>query len=133
MSGRTGGFCTECGVEVESFDGLSACPSCGSQSVPCGWKNQVTVTVNWHELHLLAVWAEHWQRQNELGRVVYAIARRLEGQHPGRTPLTLAGELGEVAKRYELGVTDPALRRDVAEQTGEEIGLHSPPGEEREP
>ncbi len=118
-----GGFCTDCGHRVESFEGLQACPECGSTSRPCPGDEQVTVTVNWHELHLLCVWAENWQREQQLGRTVYAIARRLTAQHPDRRPLTLATELGEVAKDHDLEVHDEALRRDIAEQTGEETGL----------
>lgn len=120
---NAGGFCTECGRKVESFEGLKACPACDSASVPCVDEHQVSVSINWHELRILAIWAENYQRAQRLGRTVYAIAKRLEAQHPERGPLTLAGELGEVAKQYEISVSDPALRRDIAEQTGEETGL----------
>lgn len=119
----TGGFCTDCGHRVESFDSLSRCPACGTTSVPCTDADQVSASINWHELHVLCVWAENWQRQNDLGRTVYAIAKRIAAQFPDRGSLTLAGELGEIAKQFEVHVSDPALRRDIAEQTGEETGL----------
>lgn len=118
-----GGFCTECRHQVASFEGLNACPNCGSTGVPCANSRTVLVEVNWHELHLLGVWAENFQRAKNLGRVVYSVTKALEAQHPDLGQLTLAGELGEISKSYEMAVSDPALRRDIAEQTGEEVGL----------
>ena len=125
MSG--GGFCTDCGHRIESFDGLNGCPACGTQSLPCGDEDQVTISVNWHEMRILSIWAENYQRAQQLGRTVYSIAKRIEAQHPGRTPLTLAGELGEIAKEHDISVSNADLRRDIAEQTGEETGLVTPP------
>lgn len=120
VSDSAGGFCIECGHHVDSFDGLKACPSCGVQASPCVDAEQVQVSVNWHELRLLCIWAESWQRERSLGRTVYSIANRLQVQHHALVPLTLAAELGEMAKQYDMHVSDPALRRDIAEQTGEE-------------
>ncbi len=123
-----GGFCTDCGHKVATFEGLNGCPSCGSRGAPCSDAEQVTVSINWHELRILAIWAENWQRDRvKTSKVVYAIAARLAAQHPGRTPLTLAGELGEVSKQFGgLSVSQPGLRQDIAEQTGQETGLISP-------
>lgn len=119
-----GGFCTECGHKVESFEGLKGCPACGTDSVPCVNKQRVTVSINWHELRILAIWAENYQRSQRLGRTVYAIAKRLEAQHPSLGALTLAREIGELAKAFgEVSVSSADLRRDIAEQTGEETGL----------
>lgn len=125
---KTGGFCTHCGHEVESFEGLTGCPTCGTTGVPCAYENQVDININWHELRILVIWAENYQRSlKDAGdRVVYAIARRLQAQHPDKPALSLAGELGEISKRYETSVSDPALRRDIAEQTGQETGLTRP-------
>jgi hypothetical protein len=130
VSAPEGGFCLDCGEGVASFAGLAACPSCGSQSVPCSHADQVSVTVNWHELRVLVMWAEGWQRHHQLGRTVYAIADRIAAQHPERarqSPLSLAADLGDLAKHHEIQVSDPDLRRDIAEQTGEETGLFSTP------
>lgn len=128
---RPGGFCTRCGTEFESFEGLSRCPACNTDGVPCAWSDQVTISVNWHELRCLVMWAERWTgRSDEMKQahyVVYQIARRIAAQHPGRAPLTFAGELGEVAAEYDMKVTDPKLRQDIAEQTGREVGLVRPP------
>lgn len=130
-----GGFCTDCGHRIESFEGLKACPACGTASVPCSDRDQVDVSINWHELHVLVVWAENWQRQHpaDCGNSVYAIAKRLQAQHPDRSPLTLAGELGDLAKQYDISVNSPELRQDIAAQTGEEVGLVSLPPADRIP
>lgn len=127
MTEPTGGFCLDCGHRVESFDGLDRCPACGSQSVPCANANQVDVSINWHELRVLVIWAENHQRDKQLGRTVYAIADRIAAQHPERAKacaLSLAGELGQLAQQFpDISVNSAALRRDIAEQTGEETGL----------
>ena len=123
------GFCTDCGTVLESFDGLDRCPACGTTGLPCASGDQVSVSVNWHELRILVMWAENWARQHkgctetDMSRTVYGIARRLRAQHPERIPLTLAEEMGEIAAEHEMGVTDPKLRQDIAEQTGREVRL----------
>lgn len=119
------GFCTDCGGVIGDWEDLSCCPHCKTKSVPCANKNQVLVSINWQELRVLCIWAENYQRTlTDRGcGVVYAIAKRLQQQHTDRVVLTLASELGELSKKYELSVSDPALRHDVAEQTGEELGL----------
>jgi hypothetical protein len=125
---NAGGFCTECGHRVATFEELNACPACKTEGLPCSDADQVNVSINWHELHILCVWAEYWQRQHDLGRVVYAIAKRLQAQFPDRPPLTLAAELGELARHVgDISVSSADLRRDIAEQTGVETGLIKPP------
>ena len=124
LSDEPEGFCTECTGEIQTFNGLTNCPHCGTKGVPCAHKDDVEIKVNWHELRLLIMWAERWQRQNNLGRVVYAIAHRIKAQYPERSSLTLAGDLGEVAQRFPgTAVTDPKLRQDIAEQVGIEVNL----------
>lgn len=118
-----GGFCTDCGATTESFDGLQRCPNCQSTGRPCGHSEQVNVSINWHELRILCIWAENWQGQHNLGRTVYSIAKRLKAQFPEHGPLTLAEELGELSKQYDISVSNLDLRRNIAEQTGEEVGL----------
>lgn len=93
------GFCTDCRFRVESFEGLMKCPNCGTKSSPCNDANQVTVSINWHELYLLCVWAENWGRQIKEAGIVYGIAQALEEQHPERHPLTLAGEINDMQRR----------------------------------
>lgn len=123
-----GGYCTECGFHVDTFEGLNGCPSCGTKGLPCPDDWQITVSVNWHELRILSMWAENWQRQHQEQnptRVVYAIADRLRLQVSSDfPPLTMAAELGDVAKHFPgMQVSDPRLRQDIAEQTGQEVNL----------
>ena len=94
------GFCTECRVEILSFTGLTKCPQCGTTGVPCSYQNQVTPSINWHELHLLCVWAERFGQSIQQAGLVYGIAQALEAQYPDRHKLTLAGEVNEVKKEY---------------------------------
>lgn len=126
---QDGGFCIDCGSDIQSFEGLSACPFCNTQSVPCASSDQVSVSVNWQELRVLVMWAENWARSHAdstptMRRTVYRIAQRLRGQHPERAPLTFAEELGDLASEYRVQVTDPRIRQDIAEQTGREVDLY---------
>lgn len=113
------GFCTACGYRLESFEGLNKCPACSSTSIPCDDSNQVLVSVNWHELRILVIWAENYARDKDLGDTVAVIARRLEDQHPDhaiKIPLTLAGELRQLADRYPgTYTTDPKLQKAMEE------------------
>ncbi len=123
-----GGFCTDCGYRVDSFSELNAehcsnckldlkhCPNCSSDTIPCADVNQVDVNINWHELHIILVWAEHHARAIERNQTVYAIADRLQSQHPARDVLTLAGELREVKDHFgdeNVVISDPKLTHDV--------------------
>jgi hypothetical protein len=97
--------CTICDHEVESTEGLTGCPKCGTKSLPCSPKEDVTVKVNWHELTVLCNWAMFWANQHEatsqpetsMQQTIYSIVRRLETQHPEiRKPLTLGGEIRQL-------------------------------------
>lgn len=100
------GFCLSCGTKIESFEKLSSncCPFCGSKSIPCADNNQVTISVNWHELHILVVWAENYARglkdnPNAL-HDIWSIAHRLENQQPSKNKLTLTGEISDLKRIY---------------------------------
>ncbi len=93
-----GGFCTTCSHKVASFDGLTCCPNCGSHGTPCSTDNQVTVSINTHELRLLCIWAENWGLSIKSPDVVYGIATRLRNQIGDRATLTMADEFAELRK-----------------------------------
>ena len=81
------------------------CPKCGDTSVPCDPEDDVTITINWHELRLLCIWAENWGlRLKEAGRGspegIYAVAGRLKAQHPNRLSLTLIDEIRQIAEEF---------------------------------
>ncbi len=123
MSESPIGFCIDCGFGVASFEGLKCCPNCGSKSVPASAKDQVTVSVNWHELRCLTMWAERWAQQHALGNTVYAIARRLKAQHPSRTPLTFAGEIVELRREHTATTTDGDVNEAVQRFENEDEAL----------
>lgn len=101
-------WCTLCGARFTQaeIEGATGCPKCGDKGVPCDPQEDVVAQVNWHELRILGIWAENWAQHcntkspNDPGgpslRTVHAITRRLERQFPGKTPLTLSGEIMQV-------------------------------------
>ncbi len=108
-----GGFCTLCSHHVDSFDGLNACPKCGHKGVPCGDENQVTVSVNVHELRLLCIWAENYAQSiskagDTYNEVVYAIACRLRRQLPNGNCLTMSDEFKALAEHFHFETNHPA-------------------------
>lgn len=102
--------CLICNEEFtqEELKGASSCPKCENHGVPASPKEDVTIKINWHELRILAIWAENWARQIEKNGdvtthpilTVNCIARRIQKQHPDKTPLTLSGEIEELKKTY---------------------------------
>jgi len=113
-------WCTLCGARFadDEIKGWG-CPKCGDDGVPCGCDRDVSVQVNWHELHILVVWAENWaSRSSDVPKghkVIAAIARRLQSQHPELPHLTLTGEIAampaELAKR---GVKFDKMESNIA-------------------
>jgi len=94
------GFCIKCGVEVESFEGLSCCPACKTVYSPCCFRDQMNVNINIQELRVLCMWAERWvnvmkneQTQATSAEVLRSIATRLSKQLPKETCLLLSDEL----------------------------------------
>lgn len=82
------GFCTVCDFQIASYEGLTACPNCGTIGTPCGYDDDVTVRINRHELAILTFWAERWgmamlERGEGGAHAVYAIVSRLRRQNPG--------------------------------------------------
>ncbi len=119
-------WCTDCGARFtqEEIKGWG-CPKCGCTGIPCATEKDVAVEVNWHELHILTVWAENWARKMEEdgsegdldpSHTIQAIARRLHLQHPSLGHLTLSGELAALpsdlaAKGIEVGNVETNIAR----------------------
>ena len=106
------------GFTEAQIEGKSACPNCGDKGVPMSPDQDVTLSINWHELRVLSLWAERWalkhsENNPEMLKTVYAIASRLQEQCPSLTPLTLTGELKELKKQY------PSMETNIA--TDEQI------------
>ena len=105
-------LCLNCGAWFEDPGGLSACPGCGTQwAIPASSKDFVAVSVTWHELRVLVMWAERFadaakragRDDGTMLRVVYGIADRLYSQHLDKPHLTLAGEVAEVKAAFGEG------------------------------
>lgn len=103
------GFCTVCGSDILSFEGLSGCPNCDTKSVPCSYDKQVNISINWHELRLLVMWAENWYNHSlkdsdeDRMNVVFSIAERIRRQHPDLSkdsPLTMAEEFQKIVDMF---------------------------------
>jgi hypothetical protein len=101
-------WCTDCGARFTSAETSGwGCPKCDSEGVPCGTDKDVWIEVNWHELHILTVWAENYAadvaRRNpaegaKMPLTVAAIARRIQQQWPAFGPLTLSVEIAELPR-----------------------------------
>ena len=114
-------WCPHCGVRLtkEEIKGWG-CPKCGSQSVPCDPEEDVWVEVNWHELRVLACFAERWaqqikdekQPQGAL-KTVYGVCSRLEKQWPNFTPLTLGREIQQLPQ----ALADRGMSVDLVKST----------------
>lgn len=115
-------WCTLCGARFTDEEVVHAtmntgCPKCGDKGVPCATARDVNIDINWHELHILCVWAEGWYNERckkESGPVVAAIARRLQQQHPNLNQLTLTGEIAMLPQELtDAGVTFTKVTTNV--------------------
>lgn len=112
MAGAKTVRCTKCASEFSDaeIENASACPACGSKSVPCAIAHDVTPTINWHELRILVMWAERWEEhftreqseQNASARgCVAAIAGRLMRFRPAGAPgLRFADDIAELQDHF---------------------------------
>lgn len=104
---KESGFCTECRFKIPSFDGLDKCPNCGTKGIPCKDTEQVTISINWHELHILFVWAENWGRKINKAGLIYGISHDIEKQFPEKHQLTMMGEVNQLKKDFpDMTITD---------------------------
>jgi hypothetical protein len=104
--------CLLCNKEFsdQEIEKAYRCPNCGSGSIPSDIERDVSIKINWHELHILCVFAENWARYikeknniTDSSLIVAAIAKRLERQYPNNGKLTLAGEIKDLQKAVEKG------------------------------
>lgn len=106
--------CLICNEEFtkEDLTHVSCCPKCGNSGLPADPKDDVTIKINWHELRILTIWAENWaarikdETKTQPQLVVACIARRIQKQHPDKTPLTLAGEIEQIKKETDFKITE---------------------------
>lgn len=88
-----------CTREYARNNNLQRCPNCGHEGVPCDPKEDVNITINWHELRILTMFAEKWAGQlDNIGSIkaVAAIAKRLKAQYPEKSGLLLFEDVKEL-------------------------------------
>ena len=121
-------WCADCGVRLREDEIKGwGCPKCGSQGIPCDPAKDVTVEINWHELHILCVWAENYAarcKENPnaddsaagMPRTVAAIASRLQHQWPDLGALTLSGEIAGLPEQLaEQGIEISGIESNIPE------------------
>jgi hypothetical protein len=104
--------CVQCDAEFceEQLVGAKGCPACGTESLPCDPKNDITVKINTHELRVLTMWATWWAQEKcslAAQKTVACIVQRLSKQTS--KPLTLAAEVRDL---QASGVDASLVRRD---------------------
>lgn len=114
-------LCLKCSKEVAEDDPRlsdrthphwGGCPECGAKGIPADTNDKVQVSITWHELRCLVIWAERWAgsysgEDPTMMQVVYGIADRLQIQHMDKPGLTFRSELAEIAAagfKYEQNV-----------------------------
>ena len=126
MSDKTSWWCVHCGARHPPHPTRSGgpclanvprCPTCGVADQMADVREDVTVEINWRELHLIMDAAQNWARDNQLhlDKLVFeAIARRLDRQHPGLRTLCVQDGL----RRYRAEVGDPPGADELPPQRG---------------
>ncbi len=106
---RMPGHCMECGVKYSVLIGvpMHPCPNCGACSEYfLRAEDDVKIEVNWHELRILAMWAERWaadQTEKDrlvMQRVVSFICGRINAQYPDWIGLTFSSEIAELRQEF---------------------------------
>ena len=99
--------CVRCRSEFGelAIKGATACPACGDPGIPMSPDNDVSISINWHEIRILTIWAEFWANHNKdkhpsMIDAVFAIAAHIQDQFPDKGPITLSGEIREVKDAF---------------------------------
>jgi predicted nucleic acid-binding Zn-ribbon protein len=93
--------CVQCDSEFteEQLEGATGCPTCGTTSLPCDPKKDVTIKINTHELRILTIWADNWSRTPDMTansrKTLNCILQRLSAQLPD-VSLTLGAEIKDL-------------------------------------
>ena len=107
--------CLECrdvfSISYIEEKGITACPTCNTKALPVDVDHDVQITINWHELRILSIWAKNWEdrfvnpdlktRGQPPSRVVDSITNALKKYRPAKAAsLTLMEEIQEIANEY---------------------------------
>ena len=104
----------------KELEGATRCPNCGTRGSPIDSKDDISITINYHELRILIIWAERWASHNadtdpSMQTTIYKIASRLEAQHPDRSkecPLTLLGAMEQLKSLSATGRIEQNIIQD---------------------
>lgn len=87
--------CINCGVEMVKVDlpaDGTACPACGSTSLPCHIREDILLPINWHELRVLTIWASNFAYhpdfniQEDSKHTLESLLTRLDQYRPINSP-----------------------------------------------
>jgi hypothetical protein len=105
--------CVRCDKSFTAAEiaGADRCPNCRTKSLPLNPKDDLTIRINLHELHVLCVWAENYAvtcdnraldnpEHESLKETVNIIAERLEKQLPRQFALTLSREIKVIERQF---------------------------------
>lgn len=85
----------------EQIAGASACPSCGSKSIPADPNDASTVTLTNHEWRLICIWAHNWGKEHSVeGNPIDGIVGEMRKQNPDMPCLTMDEEFAAVKKEF---------------------------------
>lgn len=107
-------LCVKCRTTFseEECVGIKACPSCGSKGQPANLNNQHSITLTDHEMRILFMWAQNFQRQHEnLKGTIEAIARSLREKDPTLPWLLILEEVQDLSNK--LGLTVEVIQDDA--------------------
>jgi len=103
-------LCLSCNEEFSATDAritnrehpnFGGCPGCGYRGIPADTEKRVQISITWHELRCLTIWAERWADSSaapEMLKTVYGIAERIQMQHADAPSLTFRGDLTELSE-----------------------------------
>lgn len=85
--------CIVCGSPAPVEDRMTTgdpCPICNTVRNPLDVNEDVTITLNWRELQMIAMWSLCWtigQSETENVAILYAMIARAQSQHPEMPPI----------------------------------------------
>ena len=86
---------------AQQIEGATACPKCGSNSVPADPNELATITLTEHELKILCMWAHNWGKEHATGtNPVDGIVNEIRSQCSALPPLTMDEEFSGIKKAF---------------------------------
>jgi hypothetical protein len=97
----------------------NGCPNCGSVYRPCDDANQVTFSVNTHELRVLLMWAEQWLKCDTglkaLSKLLHAVFDRVADEN-AKLVMNNDDTIYSISLRLRKQLPDPAPPLTIADE-----------------